>query len=198
MTRKQVEEEFTPVLSLARKKTVALLVYGNPLFATTHIQLILDAQAKRTPITVIPGISIVNYVGATGLDAYKFGRTATVVFQEPNYSPHSFFDIIEKNSQAGLHSLCLLDIRTDENRFMTVTEAIAILRKIADFRNSDLIQNTVLIGLYGVGGKNQRIRIENPSITRKPIEAYPQSLIVCGKLNPKEQEAIELFRGKKR
>ena len=44
--RKQVEEEFGLVLDECHLKKIALCVYGNPMNATTHLQIILDAQKK--------------------------------------------------------------------------------------------------------------------------------------------------------
>ena len=132
LKRKNVEEEFESIFEKARKQNNALLVFGNPLTATTHIQVLLDAKQRRIPVQVVPGISIVDQLPRTGLDAYKFGRICTIVFQEPNYSPESFFGVIENNFQNGLHSLCLLDIRTEEKRLMGVSEAVQILQKIAE------------------------------------------------------------------
>src|SRR3989344_2754343 len=70
--RKAVEEGFDEILSAAKGTDIALLVFGNPLTATTHVQILLDAKEKGIECKVIPGISIVNYLPFTGLDAYRF------------------------------------------------------------------------------------------------------------------------------
>lgn len=194
--RKKIEEEFGTVLGQAKRESVALLVHGNPLIATTHIQILLDAKKQNISVKMIPGISILDLLGKTGLDSYKFGRISTIVFQEENYAPESFFDIIEKNFKNGFHSLCLLDIRSEEERLMSVQEAIGILEKIAKKKGSDLLQKCVLAGLYGMGSKKEKIAVGNAKkLQNSGYNAWPQSLVVCGKLNEKEKEALKELHG---
>lgn len=191
LNRKKVEEEFEDILNQAKRENVCLLVFGNPLIATTHIQILLDAKEQQIPTKIIPGISVVDWLGKTGLDAYKFGRICTIVFQEGNYAPESFFDIIENNHQNGFHSLCLLDIRAEEGRLMSVQEAIGILEKIARKKGSSLLNNAILVGLYGLGSKNEKIVVGTAKkLQNSGYNAWPQSLVVCGKLNEKEKEAL--------
>jgi diphthine synthase len=196
LNRKNVEEEFGAVLEKALHENIALLVFGNPLTATTHIQVLLDAKKHGVATNAIPGISIVDLLGKTGLDSYKFGRVSTIVFQEANYSPESFFDIIETNHQNGFHSLCLQDIHSEENRLMSVPEAIGILEKIAKKKKADWFLDAVLVGLYGLGSKNEKIVAGKPKkLQNSGYNAWPQSLIVCGKLNEKEKEALKELHG---
>jgi len=196
LNRKQVEEEFLEIVQQAKKENIALLVIGNPLTATTHLQILLEAQEKKVSVRVIPGISIVDFVGKTGLDAYKFGRICTIVFQESLYKPESFFDTIETNYRSGLHSLCLLDIRAQEKRLMTIPEGIQILQKIAEKRMSSLFNKAILIGLFGMAGKKEKIVVGNATeLLKADFEIFPQSLIVCGKINEKEKEALQAFHG---
>ncbi|MBI2529801.1 MAG: diphthine synthase, partial [Candidatus Diapherotrites archaeon] len=111
LDREQVEEEFAQnIMPNAKNEDVALLVFGAPLFATTHVQLLIDAKALKVKTRVVQGISVQNFLPETGLDAYKFGRIATIVAPEENYAPESFYEIIEGNFANGLHTLCLLDI----------------------------------------------------------------------------------------
>ncbi len=195
LERGKVEEDFSGVLKSAQKENVALLVFGNPLFATTHIQVLLDAHKLKIQTRVIAGISIQNYLGESGLDAYKFGRVCTVVFAEPHYAPESFFDVIEANQKLGLHTLCLLDIRTEENRFMSVWQALEFLQSIAKKRKSKLLEKLLFVGLYGVGSPNQEIVKGNADALQKfNSDSFPQSLLVCGKLNEKEKEALALVK----
>lgn len=199
LDRKSVEEKFDTLFKTAQKHNIGLLIFGNPLFATTHVQLLLDAKGHKMETRVIAGISIQNYLGSTGLDAYKFGRVITVVFQESHYAPESFFDFLETNSKNGLHTLCLLDIRSDENRFMTISQAVETLRKIAHKRNSKLLDEATLVGLYGIGNENQKIKSGNAEqLLEFKTDLLPQSLIVCGRLNEKEFEAISKLNNEKK
>lgn len=197
LDRQRVEETFQPVFEKAKKQKIALLVIGNPLVATTHIQILLDADKQKIPVQVLPGISVADFLGKTGLDAYKFGRVCTVVFPEENYKPESFFDVIENNYRNGLHSLCLLDIRTEEKRLMTVAQAVIILERIEEKRSSNLLQKTILVGLYALGGKNEQIIAASAKELKNEIPVFPQALVVCGKLNEKEKECLAKLYGVK-
>lgn len=192
LSRKQVEEGFQSILEKSKKETVSLLVFGNPLIATTHIQIALDCQEQKIPFKVIPGISVLDLLGKTGLDPYKFGRISTIVFPQENYAPESFFDFIETNQKNGLHSLCLLDIQAEQNKLMSIPEAVTILQAIAKKRKATWFEKNLLIGLAGLGNANEQIVAGTADeLKTKPFDQYPQSLIVCGKRNEKEQEALE-------
>ena len=68
------------ILSDAKDKKVALLVVGDPLGATTHEDIIVRARDKNIEIMIVPNASIFSSIGATGLQLYKFGKTASIPF----------------------------------------------------------------------------------------------------------------------
>ena len=146
---------------------------------------------------VVEGISVFDFLAETGLDAYKFGRVCTIVSPKKNFAPEDFFDVIEKNSAAGLHTLCLLEIDAENDFKMSVTEAASVLQKISAKRKSSLFDSAVLIGLYALGSKGQRLK--KGSLKEFLLSSFsgkfPQSLIVAGKLNEKEKEALESLCG---
>ncbi|MEK6941311.1 MAG: diphthine synthase [archaeon] len=190
LARKNLEEESGELLSLAKSNNAALLVIGNPLTATTHIQLVLDAHSKRVQVQVIPGISITNFLAKTGLDEYRFGRTCTIPEHREGFEPESFYDFILANKKNGLHSLCLLDTGDGKN-FLSAAKAVEILEKIEKSRQEKPLAESTFVVLAGAGGKNEQILWGNlTKIRRTSIAVYPQSLIVCGNLNEKEQEAL--------
>jgi len=191
-----VEQDFEPVLKEAKKsgENVALLVFGNALSATTHVQLLIDAKELGIKSKAIPGISIYSFLGAIGLDQYRFGRTCTIVAPKENYAPESFYDTIESNFNAGLHSLCLLDIETEKNKLMSVSEALDILAKIEKKRGKDLLQKATLIGLYAMGSDNQTVKSGSLNVLRRSNFAhFPQSLIIAASLTEKENEALRFL-----
>ncbi|MEK6958553.1 MAG: diphthine synthase [archaeon] len=191
--RKEVEEQFESAMLSATKNKMALMIFGNALTATTHLQILLDAKEKMIKTKVIPGISITNLVAETGLDEYKFGRIVTICYHSPEFEPESFYDQIKENQKMGLHTLCLLDIKKDiePKRLMSCEEAICVLEKIAAKRKEKLKWN--YIGMLGMGGEKQAIIIGKEKIVSfKDINhIYPQSLIIPGKMNDKEKEALE-------
>lgn len=188
-----IEDSFESALLSAKSNNIAVLIIGNALTATTHIQLLLDSKSKDVHYKVIPGISITNTLAETGLDEYKFGRTVTICYHQENYEPETFFDQIIENQKIGLHTLCLLDIKKDENpkRLMNCVEAIRILEKISKKR--DIENNFVYIGLFAMASTEQKIIFgkENILSFKEIYDLYPQSLIVLGKINAKEKEFLE-------
>ncbi len=194
LDRKGVEEGFSFVLKEAKNsgESIALLVFGNALSATTHVQLLLDAKKQGVPFKVIAGISIYNFLGAAGLDCYRFGRTCTIVAPKGNYAPESFYDVIEANFVKGMHTLCLLDIDTEKQYKMTVAEALGILAKIEKKRNKGILQKATLLGLYALGSEKQMVKAASLNVMlRSSYALFPQSLVIAAPLTGKEKEALE-------
>lgn len=82
--------------------------------ATTHTDIILRARALKIPTRVVHNASIMNAVGACGLQLYNFGQTVSLVFFTETWKPDSFYDRIKENADLGLHTLVLLDIKVKE------------------------------------------------------------------------------------
>jgi len=198
LDRKGIEEGFFPVLKAAKEdgEDIALLVFGNALSATTHIQLLLDAKKLGLKAMVLPGISIFDFVGSTGLDQYRFGRSCTIVAPKENYAPESFYDVIESNFNAGMHSFCLLDIDAEKNYKMTVAEALSILAKIEKKQGKDILQKATLIGLYALGSAKQKVMSADlEKMQRSSFALFPQSLVIASSLTNKEKEALGDLNG---
>lgn len=203
LNRKAVEENFKSVLQEAKKEKIALLVFGNVFSATTHIQMLLDAKEENVQVKTIPGISIFSFLGKTGLSEYKFGRTVSIVFWENNYKPESFYDRILENYNAGTHTLCLLDIKKEEadgekkqeeERLMQPKEAFELLKKIEDKRKKKLLSNALFCVISKAGAENEKIVFGKMKELIGIEFDTPACLIVCGKLDEKEKEAIELWK----
>ncbi len=198
LDRKGIEEGFSLVLKAAKKsgEDVALLVFGNALSATTHIQLLLDAKKLGVKTIALPGISIFDFVGSTGLDQYRFGRACTIVAPKENYAPESFYDIIESNFNAEMHSFCLLDIDIEKGYKMTVSEALSLLAKIEKKKGKDILQKATLIGLYALGNSKQMVMSGDlEKMQRNSFALFPQSLVIAVALTDKEKEALGDLNG---
>src|SRR5213594_965610 len=130
LSRKEVEDGQV-LLAAAANGTVAFLVPGDPLSATTHVDLRLRAEAAKIRTRIVHGVSILTAAaGALGLQAYKFGRTTTVPFPSPGFAPTSPLEPILENRRTGLHTLVLLDLREDGS-FLAPRDAIASLLRMA-------------------------------------------------------------------
>ena len=99
------------LLQLAHSSVVARLVVGDPMQATTHIDLILRAKEAGLHTEMIPGISATTLaITLSGLQSYRFGRQVTLPFPYRDYLPVSPLRYILDNKSRNLHTLVLLDL----------------------------------------------------------------------------------------
>ena len=106
--REEVEGE--KFLEDANKQDIALLIYGAPLAATTHISMILKCQKEEIKFKIFENASIFDAISETGLQMYKFGKTASMPKWQQGYTPDSFGEIIRDNLKIKAHTLLLIDI----------------------------------------------------------------------------------------
>lgn len=159
--RKEIEEEMKP-LKYAKREDVALLVPGDPLAATTHSTLILEAQRKSIKTRIIHSSSIFSAApGLAGLQIYKFGKTTTIPFPEENYFPHSPYLTIKNNLKYDAHTLILLDIKAEENKYMNANQGLKYLLKVEEERKENIISlDSLAVVLARVGSSNPLIRAD--------------------------------------
>ncbi|MBS7288054.1 MAG: diphthine synthase [Candidatus Freyarchaeota archaeon] len=197
LTRRDVEENAAEILSCARKRRVVLLVPGDPMVATTHVALRLEAEKLGVKTRVIHGVSIYSAAPSMcGLENYKFGRAVTVPFPEEKYFPETPYFVVRENIERGLHTLVFLDVKAEEERFMTVNEGVAILleleRKLAP--QDPLLEKTLMVGAARVGSEKPMIKADFPrNLLFYDFGPPPHILIVTGKLHFKEAEALRLL-----
>lgn len=190
--RKMVEETYE-IVEMAKDKTVVFLVAGTPLFATTHVDIHLRAVEKNVDVKIIHNTSIMNVKGCYGLYSYNFGRTVSIPYFTETYKPISFYDNICNNYKSGLHTLCLLDIKTDENRFMTVNEAIEeILYADETTGRSIVTPDTELFAVCRFATDTELVRFDKVSnLLKMDFGAPLHSLIIPAKLCVIEKEFID-------
>ncbi|KAJ6257131.1 Diphthine methyl ester synthase [Drechslerella dactyloides] len=171
--RELVESNSDTILHDAASKDIAFLVVGDPFGATTHSDLLIRARERKIPVRTIHNASIMNAVGACGLQLYNFGQTVSMVFFTDNWKPSSFYDRIKENADIGLHTLILLDIKvkeqSDENlargrkiyeppRYMTVAQCAQQMLMTEESRGEAVYRkDSLAIGIARLGSENQTI-----------------------------------------
>ncbi|KAM6938553.1 diphthine methyl ester synthase [Lycodopsis pacificus] len=211
--RELVEQRADEILKDADVTDVAFLVVGDPFGATTHSDLVLRAVHAGIPYRVIHNASVMNAVGCCGLQLYNFGETVSLVFWTETWRPESFYDKICKNRTAGLHTLCLLDIKVKEQsienmmrgkkiyeppRFMTVNQAADQLIQIIQRRREEgeelgMTEDTVCVGVARLGADDQSIRAATLSqLMSCDLGAPLHSLVVTGRLHPLEVDMLRV------
>jgi diphthine synthase len=195
VSRRDLEEENGKViLEAAEKGKTAFLVPGDPFIATTHVTLRLEAAKHDVKTRVVHGASIISaIIGLSGLHNYKFGKTVTVPFPE-NLS-ETPYNVITQNKQLGLHTLCLLDLKADEKRFLTIKEAIAQLLEIERKNKTGTItEDTLVVGVARAGSDTPALKADFISeLAKYDFGEPPQSLIFPGQLHFMEAEALIAF-----
>lgn len=204
--RNMVESKSDDIL----EDNTAFLVIGDVFGATTHTDLMLRAKKKGLDVRVINNASVLTAVGITGLELYKFGRTTSIVFPHENYMPQSPYDVIKENRELGLHTLCLLDIKTaepspedirkgvdnvQEPRFMKVNEAIGYLFDIEQMRDEKVFaENTLCVGCARLGSDNLVIAGKAKDLMSRDFGKAPHCLIIPGRLHHIEEEALSFYK----
>jgi len=184
------------ILKDALKKNVAFLVIGDPMSATTHIDLRLRAEKAGIKCIVVHNASVFSAVSVTGLQLYKFGKTTSIPFPEKTWHPETPYDIIKENRKNGAHTLVLLDLRPDEKKFMTLNQAIEYLLSIEEKRREKVFSKELFcIGCARLGSLNPCIKAGTVKELLKENFGKPtHCLIVPGKLHFVEQDALKLFK----
>ncbi|MEK6873462.1 MAG: diphthine synthase [Nanoarchaeota archaeon] len=177
--REFVESE--EIVSIAKKEDVALLVYGSPLSATTHISLINSCKKQKVKFKILHSGSVFDAVAESGLQLYKFGKTTSLPKWTKNYSPISFIDVIKENQKIGAHSLLLIDIGLE------FKDAVVELKE-SGFKFDKVIICTKL------GVKSKFYFNELEKIPENKIEP-PYCIIIPGALSENEKESLELIVG---
>lgn len=195
-TRTLIENDSARILDKAKTNNVALLVIGDALSATTHTDLILRAKENKIDVEVIHNASVLNAVGITGLQLYKFGKTTSIPFEEGNYAIETPYDVLKDNLKIGYHTLLLLDLRPSENKFMTISQAIHYLLKIELKRNEKVISDsTNMIGVAKLGSRDQKIKYGKArDLLRENFGNAPFCLIVPGKLHFMEEDFLKQYK----
>jgi len=177
LERNLVESEFLVEEALSR--TVCLLASGDPLTATTHITLLMDAKKRGIETKVIHNSSIHSVAPArAGLQIYRFGKTATLVNPRPNYKPTSSLDIIRENQRQNAHTLVLLDTEPQP------MEAKVALGMLSEF------SHCVVLSRVGLG--DERISYGTvEKLKEKDLGKPPFTIIVPARLHPVEQEFLD-------
>lgn len=180
--------ESEKIVDEAEKMDVALLVYGSPLTATTHISLIEEAKRLGIKYRVVYSASVFDAIAETGLQIYKFGKIASMPKwdEKKNFTPDSFMEIVKENSSIKAHSLILMDIGLD------FQDALSQLKKSAEKYNIKL-KNIIVCQRLGTKGRKIHYK------TTEELEEFsgvkePYCIIIPGKLHFMEKQSLDYLK----
>lgn len=180
VTREYLEEDSNKIIDLAKDNNVGILVPGDALVATTHISLVIEARKNKIDVKIIHGSSIYTAIASTGLQIYKFGRTATL----PKFRANSIKKIVKENKKRGLHTLLLID------------PELSLKQAIEKILNDKIVNEDEKIVIYSNYKGDEVILYDFPKNiinSEKIKEEYQYSIIIPGELHFMEEEALNMF-----
>ena len=203
-------EDPDEILSLANENSVALLVVGDPMQATTHVDLESHCAEQGIDFSVIPGLSATSLaVSLSGLQSYRFGRQVTLPFAYGEYLPTSPLEMIDSNYTNNLHTLVLLDLDptgmgVETPQPMQPKQAVEILQamfeKLVEHEGgvresmTAAITNWDAVLLSDLGTSDQRVVSGNLEDIAKLTGGRIHCLILPAEFTGLEREAYERRR----
>ncbi len=183
--RAGVEQKPEPILDAAEDGHTAFLTAGDTMISTTHVDLRLRAHERGIETQVIHGTTAQTAASSlTGLQNYRFGKATTLPFKETHGGvPDSVIETIEANQDRGLHTLVYLDIDGENERFMTGSEATALL--------AEPLGEQIGVVVGQAGSDSPTVRADYLDTLATDSFGPPlQLLIIPGELHPIEADAL--------
>lgn len=163
------------------------------MISTTHADLRMRAAAAGVATSIIHASSISSAVsGLSGLQNYRFGKSCSIPFPAKGWFPTAPVETIAANLDRDLHTLVYLDIQ--ENRCMSIREAIDILEEMAGMRGIE--PPALYVGIARAGSESPVVAAGSGA-KLKEIDFGPplHVILVPAGLHPMEREYLEIFAG---
>lgn len=202
LKREDLEEKYFETLlkpALEGRKVV-LVVPGNPLDATTHTALLIDAWKRGIDFEVVPAPGIIpNAVTMSGLMLYKMGKVATITQPKSGTLPEYPYDVLKDNDSRNLHTPFLTEIDLEKGVVMQIREAVEVLYTIESVRGEGVVRDSrTAIAVSRLSGGTQRICFKTFKELRSlPDSEGPHTLVVTSpKMHFIEEEAVRIISAK--
>jgi diphthine synthase len=203
LTREDVEVD-PSWLNEAKELDLVLLVGGDPMVSTTHLDLRLRAIELGIETKVIHSSSIVTAVlGITGLQNYRFGRSTTIPFdyavRGKRIVPQTPYLVLKENLQRNLHTMLFLDIQ--DERYMTVNQGVDLLLEMeqnADdgIKGDGILQAALGVGIARAGSGDATVKADFLKNLKNYDFGGPlHILVVPGKLHFMEAKGLQALAG---
>jgi diphthine synthase len=195
-------EDGKEILENARNSNVCILIYGDPLIATTYTELLVRAKKQSIDFKVIHSSSgILSLIGESGLQPYKFGKMVTMM--DDPMSAITVYDTIFENMCLGLHTLILTEYNNDDgkNDFQSSSNPFFLCpRRVIELlleREKEMKLLNFSIQSYGmiaskIGHKESTFNSgKMQSLLKLKYEGGPHSIIIPGRLHFTELDSIK-------
>jgi diphthine synthase len=187
-------EDGREILQTAQSEDVALLIYGDPLIATTHMDLRVRAEKNGIKTRVLHGASsITSIIGECGLHMYKTGRIVTLTSEIQSVS--SVYYTVYNGLLSGSHSLILLEYNQEKNLFLEPGNGLKMLLDCeGDKKHGVFSEETFAIVASRIGSNQQSIVCGKiGSLMKTDFGEPPHSIVIPGTLHFSETDAINVL-----
>ncbi len=195
-SREKTEQQFEQILTEAKTKEVAFLIVGDPFSATTHTELFKEARKKKIAVNFIHNASILTAIGITGLQLYKFGRTTSIPFLDDYSSLETPYNVLRENQYLDLHTLFLLDLKPEEQKYLSVQQALDILETIEKRKKENILKKEMtVIGCARLGSDDYLVKAGSIEKIRKVNFGRPLHCLIipAQKLHFAEEEMLRMW-----
>jgi len=199
LTRQDMEEDVAELVKRAATRDIAVLVGGDPLMATTHKILYIEAKHQGVQTHILHANSIITTViGESGLDFYRFGSVCTIPKWSEHYKPMSFYEKIERNLTNNEHTILLLDYDSKRMETLPVGEAIGTLEKAdAHYKKGIITDRTKIIIMHNISQRDGKV-METTVAEAKSSNLNGMNVIIMpAALSDVEKDAVQARTGAK-
>jgi diphthine synthase len=181
------------ILRDSKHKNVAFLAAGDAMISTTHVALRIRAHNQGISTQIIHGASITTAVcGLTGLQNYRFGKSATIAFPYKEISDMPY-NTVTLNLRNDLHTLLFLDI---QDEFMTLGQGIELLLHSEHEKGWDKLASLLGVGIARAGSRSPTVRADTLGKLKEFAFGPPMHILVIpASLHFVEKEALQTFAG---
>ncbi|AGK60687.1 diphthine synthase [Archaeoglobus sulfaticallidus PM70-1] len=152
LSRSDLEENSRYLVEKAKERDIVILVPGDPMVATTHTALRVEAKKRGVKTVIIHSSSILSAVcGITGLHIYKFGKSATISYPYREKVSKTPVDVIESNRKINAHTLLFLDLHPEP---MKIDKAISLLEQVGN------VSEYYGVGIARAGSENMVVKCD--------------------------------------
>ncbi len=197
LSRQEMEENANEIVRKASGKDIAILIGGDPLIATTHKILYIEAKKQGVDTQIVHANSIITTaIGESGLDFYRFGSPCTIPKWSEHYSPVSFYEKIAANLKMKEHTILLLDYDSKNKCTISIKEAMKTL-KMAElhYKKGIITDETKIILLHNMAQDDNKVVLTNINKAKSLDYEGINIIIMPAEPTDIEREAVKARTG---
>jgi diphthine synthase len=190
--RDLLENNSNEIINLAKSKNVSIIILGDPMIATTHESLLIEAKKMGVKSEIVNGVSgICVAKSISGLQYYRFGKTLTIPGKWRKTKAYSILYGLYGNLCLDLHTFFLFDI-DEEGKSLKISEGINYLlqlnNEISGFKElSELLGIIIHAGESNIVDVNTLHELANNDLKMEE----PYSLAIPASLHFVEEEYLK-------